>query len=343
MRCQRHARAALIADVLVPVRGTRHEEFAGGSPRRIGCTGRCQSLPIVPLPRPRFHTRDVIGGMSYVVYASRPLTAVAGCRHLARPCGARNSRRKTPSVPSSKRSWSQARSCAARPKTRDSRRDRQLRRDPEHGSAVEPGPGQADEESGGVAGENNRANFYPVGAATINLRSLGSRFTTVVFNGRRFPEQFSVNTGRFNNITWIPNAAVGSVETLKAGGAATYGADAIAGVVNYVTRKGFEGLELNGDYRYIEDSRWRLRHRHAVGHESRRRRRAARLGELSASQRAERDRSRFGPAAHAGKPEQLAEPDVGHLEPRHGRIPAARCRRADVVHAHTGAGATCCT
>ena len=109
-------------------------------------------------------------------------------------------------------------------------------------------------ESGGVAGENNRANFYPVGAATINLRSLGSRFTTVVFNGRRFPEQFSVDTGRFNNITWIPNAAVGSVETLKAGGAATYGADAIAGVVNYVTRKGFEGLELNGDYRYIDDS-----------------------------------------------------------------------------------------
>ena len=109
-------------------------------------------------------------------------------------------------------------------------------------------------ESGGVAGENNRVNFYPIGAATINLRSLGSRFTTVVFNGRRFPEQFSVNTGRFNNIAWIPNAAIGSVETLKAGGAATYGADAVAGVVNYVTRKNFEGLELNADYRYIDDS-----------------------------------------------------------------------------------------
>lgn len=109
-------------------------------------------------------------------------------------------------------------------------------------------------ESGGVAGENNRANFYPIGAATINLRSLGSRFTTVVFNGRRFPEQFSVNTGRFNNIAWIPNAAIGSVETLKAGGGATYGADAVAGVVNYVTRKNFEGLELNADYRFIDDS-----------------------------------------------------------------------------------------
>jgi iron complex outermembrane receptor protein len=109
-------------------------------------------------------------------------------------------------------------------------------------------------ESGGVAGENNRVNFYPIGAATINLRSLGSRFTTVVFNGRRFPEQFSVNTGRFNNISWIPNAAIGRVETLKAGGSATYGADAVAGVVNYVTRSGFDGLELNADYRFIEDS-----------------------------------------------------------------------------------------
>jgi len=109
-------------------------------------------------------------------------------------------------------------------------------------------------ESGGVAGEANRVNFYPIGAATINLRSLGSRFTTVVFNGRRFPEQFSVNTGRFNNISWIPNAAIGEVATLKAGGGATYGADAVAGVVNYITRKNVEGLELNGDYRYIEDS-----------------------------------------------------------------------------------------
>jgi iron complex outermembrane receptor protein len=109
-------------------------------------------------------------------------------------------------------------------------------------------------ESGGVAGENNRVNFYPIGAQTINLRSLGARFTTVVFNGRRFPEQFSVNTGRFNNVAWIPSAAIGSIETLKAGGGVTYGSDAVAGVVNYVTRKGFEGLEFNADYRYIEDS-----------------------------------------------------------------------------------------
>jgi iron complex outermembrane receptor protein len=109
-------------------------------------------------------------------------------------------------------------------------------------------------EVGQVAGETDRYNSFPVGAATVNLRNLGQRFTTVIFNGRRFPEQFSPVTGRFNNIAWIPNAAIGSVEVLKGGGAVTYGADAVAGVVNYITRKDFDGLELNADYRYIEDS-----------------------------------------------------------------------------------------
>lgn len=109
-------------------------------------------------------------------------------------------------------------------------------------------------ESGQTAGEANRYNAFPIGAATVNLRNLGPRFTTVVFNGRRFPEQFSTATGRFNNIAWIPNAAVGSVEVLKIGGSVTYGADAVGGVVNYITRKNFDGLELNADYRYIEDS-----------------------------------------------------------------------------------------
>ncbi len=109
-------------------------------------------------------------------------------------------------------------------------------------------------EVGQVAGEAYRYNGYPIGAATINLRNLGARYTTVVFNGRRFPEQYSVATGRFNNINWIPNAAIGSVEVLKEGGAVTYGADAVGGVVNYITRRDLEGMELNADYRYIKDS-----------------------------------------------------------------------------------------
>jgi iron complex outermembrane receptor protein len=103
-------------------------------------------------------------------------------------------------------------------------------------------------------GELDRQNGYPIDAATINLRNLGPRFTTVVFNNRRFPEQFSPAVGRFNNINSIPNAVIGNVEVLKSGGAAIYGADAVAGVVNYITRKNVDGLELNADYRFIEDS-----------------------------------------------------------------------------------------
>jgi iron complex outermembrane recepter protein len=109
-------------------------------------------------------------------------------------------------------------------------------------------------EVGQVAGEANRYNGYPIGAATVNLRNLGARFTTVIFNGKRFPEQYSATTGRFNNISWIPNAAVGEVQILKEGGAVTYGADAVGGVVNYLTRRDVDGFEGNVDYRYIDGS-----------------------------------------------------------------------------------------
>jgi iron complex outermembrane receptor protein len=109
-------------------------------------------------------------------------------------------------------------------------------------------------ESGQTVGELDRQNAYPIDAATVNLRNLGPRFTTVVFNNRRFPEQFSPAVGRFNNINSIPNAVIGNVEVLKSGGAAVYGADAVAGVVNYMTRKNVKGLELNAEYKYIADS-----------------------------------------------------------------------------------------
>jgi iron complex outermembrane recepter protein len=109
-------------------------------------------------------------------------------------------------------------------------------------------------EVGQVAGEANRGNAFPLDAVTINLRGLGARFTTVVFNGRRFPEQFSPVVGRFNNVASIPNAVIGNIEVLRNGGAAIYGADAVAGVVNYITRKDIKGFEFNGSYRAIDDS-----------------------------------------------------------------------------------------
>ncbi len=109
-------------------------------------------------------------------------------------------------------------------------------------------------EVGSVAGEANRAGLFAVGAQTVNLRGVSSSRTVVLFNGRRLPEQYSASVGRFNNIAIIPSAAIGRVELLKDGGATTYGADAVGGVVNYITRKNLDGLEMNASYRWIEDS-----------------------------------------------------------------------------------------
>ncbi|MES2896193.1 MAG: TonB-dependent receptor [Pseudomonadota bacterium] len=110
--------------------------------------------------------------------------------------------------------------------------------------------------SGPVLGDSNQfstAAQGQVGAGTINLRGLGSLRTLVLFNGRRTVPSAGAGSGGVDT-NLIPSAAVGRVEILKDGAAATYGSDAIAGVVNFITRKNFSGLELAADYRYVDGS-----------------------------------------------------------------------------------------
>lgn len=102
-------------------------------------------------------------------------------------------------------------------------------------------------------GETNRFNAYPIGVQTVNLRGVGSQRTVVLFNGRRFQDQYSATTGRFNNIAQVPQAAIGRIDVLKEGGAIAYGADAIGGVINYITRHDFDGLQVEGSARNISD------------------------------------------------------------------------------------------
>lgn len=85
--------------------------------------------------------------------------------------------------------------------------------------------------SGGQANE---------GVSTINLRGLGSERTLVLLNGRRHV----ATSGEGVDIAGFPSIAIGRMEVLKDGAAALYGSDAIAGVVNFMTRSDFEGLEL---------------------------------------------------------------------------------------------------
>lgn len=80
------------------------------------------------------------------------------------------------------------------------------------------------------------------GAVQVNLRGLGAIRTLVLINGRRVVEG--------NDFQTIPATMIKRVEILKDGASAVYGADAVAGVVNIITRDDFEGLEL--EYQYTE-------------------------------------------------------------------------------------------
>lgn len=113
---------------------------------------------------------------------------------------------------------------------------------------------------GGIMGETNQfgPNQGTIGTGNVNLRGLGGMRTLVLMNGRRTTYTPAEGpAGVDTNL--LPIAAIGRVEVLKDGAAATYGSDAIAGVVNFITRRDLDGLELDGEYRHIEDSgdyRW---------------------------------------------------------------------------------------
>lgn len=99
-------------------------------------------------------------------------------------------------------------------------------------------------------GESNR---YVAGAGTanINLRGLGTQRTLTLLNNHRLVDNPLANGQNLNS---IPLAAVGRVEVLKEGAAATYGSDAIGGVVNFFTRTDLDGLELAGQYAAVRGS-----------------------------------------------------------------------------------------
>lgn len=80
-----------------------------------------------------------------------------------------------------------------------------------------------------------------VAATGVNLRGLGPASTLVLVNGRRMAG--TGFRGDFSDISAMPSAAVERVDVLLDGASALYGADAVAGVVNVIMRRSFDGLE----------------------------------------------------------------------------------------------------
>jgi outer membrane receptor protein involved in Fe transport len=98
--------------------------------------------------------------------------------------------------------------------------------------------------SSGTVADSLERGGGGVGQATLNLRQLGSNRTLVLVDGWRHVS--GVAGTQTVDVSTIPNALIERVEVLTGGASAVYGADAVTGVVNYVLKRDFEGIQLNG-------------------------------------------------------------------------------------------------
>ncbi|MGO4701358.1 TonB-dependent receptor plug domain-containing protein [Dyella sp. 2RAB6] len=91
----------------------------------------------------------------------------------------------------------------------------------------------------GNATNANTNNGGGTGAATISLRGMGDKRTLILVNGVRLA---------YNDVNSIPANMIDRVEVLSDGASAIYGSDAIGGVVNFILREHFDGVQLSGDF-----------------------------------------------------------------------------------------------
>ncbi|APA69946.1 hypothetical protein YQ44_21545 [Janthinobacterium sp. 1_2014MBL_MicDiv] len=89
------------------------------------------------------------------------------------------------------------------------------------------------------------------GVTTASIHDIGAAYTLVLLNGRRIAPS---NSGTTIDLNSIPLSAIERVEVLTDGASALYGADAIAGVVNFILKKGASPLEINAKYSRPEES-----------------------------------------------------------------------------------------
>ncbi|MBL8256568.1 iron complex outermembrane receptor protein [Pseudoxanthomonas japonensis] len=82
------------------------------------------------------------------------------------------------------------------------------------------------------------------GGTYISMRNLGAQRTLVLVNGKRL----GISTSGFADVSLIPAVAVERIEVLKDGASSTYGSDAIAGVINIITRSNYEGAAASAYY-----------------------------------------------------------------------------------------------
>jgi len=102
-----------------------------------------------------------------------------------------------------------------------------------------------------IPGFDSTSNNPGIGEATVDLRGLGDSRTLVLVDGRRYVTS-NQNPGAVD-LNTIPAALVERVDILTGGASAIYGSDAMAGVVNFIMKDDFEGLEASAGYEASQD------------------------------------------------------------------------------------------
>lgn len=100
------------------------------------------------------------------------------------------------------------------------------------------------------AGQNSTVSNGSDGTASVNLRGLGANRTLVLVNGRRLGPGQGSGTN-VSDINEVPAALIERVDILTGGASSVYGADAVAGVVNFVLNTHFEGVKVDTSYSFF--------------------------------------------------------------------------------------------
>ena len=96
--------------------------------------------------------------------------------------------------------------------------------------------------SGGISSQSNNGG---VGASEMSIHNLGASRTLVLLNGQRYVMTDTQGASEGVDLNNIPVGMIDRIEVLKDGASSVYGADAIAGVINIITKKHFDGMEVS--------------------------------------------------------------------------------------------------
>lgn len=183
----------------------------------------------------------------------------------------------------------------------------------------------------GFQGGGN-SSTVSAGTVAVNMRGLGTGATLILINGRRLNPSGAGTDQVFGDLSVMPLAAVERIEVLKGGGSAVYGADAVGGVLNIITRPRWEGVrgEVNGQ----TTTRWDQQDVTASGGVGIHSERGSALLSLSYFRRSElnadkRAFTRGQTISQQGQPGTYIVPGLDPTNPRHLRYPDPGCAKAE--------------